>query len=65
MRKYCSNCEKSVVLKNGECPKCENFLWDPSDTPEKFTYSKRSGEDYYKLMIEEKILPDGFMGVKG
>ena len=64
MKKYCSECEKKVVLKNGECPKCEKFLWCVTDTPEEYTYTKRSGEDYYKLMIKKKIVPNGFMGVK-
>ena len=64
IKKYCSDCEKDVVLKRGMCPECFEFLFDVSDTPSEFTYTNRSGEDYYKLMIEEEIVPNGFMGVK-
>ena len=64
IEKYCYSCEKEVVLKTGMCPECFDFLFDVSDTPEELTYTKRTGEDYYKLMIEKKIVPNGFMGVK-
>ena len=64
IEKYCSSCEKEVVLKKGMCPECFDFLFDVSDTPEEFTYTQRSGDDYYKLMIKEEIVPNGFMGVK-
>ena len=62
IEKYCSSCEKEVVLKKGMCPECFDFLFDVSDTPEEFTYTKRSGEDYYKLMIKEEIVPNGLWG---
>ena len=64
IEKYCSSCEKEVVLKQGMCPECLDFLFDVSDTQEELTYAKRCGEDYSKLMIKNKIVPNGFMGVK-
>jgi|TARA_R100001086_G_C11743801_1_gene233269 hypothetical protein len=64
IKKYCNDCEKEVVLRTGFCPKCFDFLFDVTDTPEEFTYTKRSGDEYYKLMINEGIVPNGFMGVR-
>ena len=56
IRKYCCECEEHVKLNKGCCPKCDDFIWDPSDTPDEFTYETRTGEEFYKLMSKEGIL---------
>jgi hypothetical protein len=52
----CEHIEEDVILVRGCCPNCGTFLWDVSDTPEEFTYEKRTGEEFYKLMKKEGIL---------
>ena len=60
IKKICTSGEcpedVGVTLVKGCCPNCGYFLWDPSDTPERFTYTKRTGAEFYKLMFKEGIL---------
>ena len=48
--------DEAVTLVKGCCPNCGYFLWDPSDTPEEFTFTKRSWNEFYKLMEQRGIL---------
>jgi|TARA_R100001129_G_scaffold185747_1_gene174965 hypothetical protein len=52
----CDHLEEGVILVRGCCPNCGYFLWDPSLTPDEFTFTKRTGEEFYKLMQKEEIL---------
>ena len=46
IRKYCYECEEQVKLNKGCCPKCDDFIWDPSDTPDEFTYEIGSSSNF-------------------